>query len=180
MKSKCRKLKEYFNKLTAKKLIRFVLQVLFLLIVFTGIQIYQNRNLLSTGTMAPTLKLMDFNGKEIIVDFHTGNKSILYMVAPWCGICKVNIGNLEMFRGKKNLNIYIVAIDYETTEDVKVFIAKNNVTLPVYLGNESIQSDYRVLGFPTIYFVNEKGHISHKTIGYTSTISLYLRYILFG
>ncbi len=107
-----------------------------------------------------TVKLSDFEGKVIILDFW----------ATWCGPCKKEIpGFVELQKkyGRDGLAIIGVSLDEGGPQAVKPFLKKLGVSYPVVMGNGGITSDYGgIEAIPTTFIINRKGMIVHKHLGF--------------
>ncbi len=105
-----------------------------------------------------------------------GKKTILYFFAPWCQVCNLSIENLQnVYQKTPNLNVIAVALDFVDTDEVKNFTMNHQLTFPVALGNELVKADYKVMGYPSYYVLDEENTIIARSLGYSSEIGLYLR-----
>jgi thiol-disulfide isomerase/thioredoxin len=105
-----------------------------------------------------------------------GKKTILYFFAPWCQVCNLSIENLQnVYQKTPNLNVIAVALDFVDADEVKNFTMNHQLTFPVALGNELVKADYKVMGYPSYYVLDEENTIIARSLGYSSEIGLYLR-----
>ena len=105
-----------------------------------------------------------------------GKKTILYFFAPWCQVCNLSIENLQnVYQKTPNLNVIAVALDFVDADEVKNFTVNHQLTFPVALGNELVKADYKVMGYPSYYVLDEENTIIARSLGYSSEIGLYLR-----
>lgn len=105
-----------------------------------------------------------------------GKKTIVYFFAPWCQVCNFSIENLQnVYHKTPELNVIAVALDFVDVEEVKKFTDNHQLTFPVALGNEAVKSDFKVMGYPSYYVLNEENTIISRSLGYSSEIGLYLR-----
>jgi thiol-disulfide isomerase/thioredoxin len=111
------------------------------------------------------VKLSDLRGKVVVLDFW----------ATWCGPCKASFPYLQQVYNKYKDNPKVVILALNTWENVsgkeredlvKKFIAENKYTFPV-LYDEGFVEKYGVEGIPTKFFIDKKGMIQFKTIGFT-------------
>lgn len=109
-----------------------------------------------------TIKLSDFKGKVIILDFW----------ATWCPPCRKEIPHFVKLHNEykdKGVVIIGISLDREGPEKVKMFCEGMNVTYPVVMGNSKIVKDYGgIRGIPTTFIINKKQKIVKKIVGYTS------------
>lgn len=106
-----------------------------------------------------TVKLSDYKGKIIIIDFW----------ATWCPPCRKGIPDLiELQKAySKDLVIVGISLDQERTlKDLKPFIENYGINYPVVLGNEKVVKDYGgVNAIPTSFVVDQKGFIIDSHVG---------------
>ena len=120
-------------------------------------------------------QLKTIMGKDITLHAD-GKKTILYFFAPWCQVCNLSIENLQnVYQKTPNLNVIAVALDFVDAEEVKNFTMNHQLTFPVALGNELVKADYKVMGYPSYYVLDEENTIIARSLGYSSEIGLYLR-----
>jgi peroxiredoxin len=167
------------KRLWARKGFRsFAKNIAVVLIVFLGVTLWQGRHLLSSGTPAPPLALRGLDGALTNIKDDLGRRVVLYFFAPWCSVCDASASNLETlrrWRPENDVRIYLVALDYEDTESVRAFASRNNITLPVLLGDETVQRDYHVGVYPTYYVVDTSGQIRGRSTGYSTFVGLLAR-----
>jgi cytochrome c biogenesis protein CcmG/thiol:disulfide interchange protein DsbE len=106
-----------------------------------------------------TVKLSDFKGKIVIIDFW----------ATWCPPCRKGIPDLVELQKtyKKDLVIVGISLDQERTlKDLKPFIENFNINYPVVLGNEKVVKDYGgINAIPTAFVVDQDGFIIDSHVG---------------
>jgi len=152
-----------------------VFDVVLLIAVFLLISAWQTRNL-PDDDYRPPLELQwldDMRAGSIVVPGQTG---VIYFFAPWCFYCKKSIDNLDSLVAGGDLAwARLVALDYESLDDVREFIANTSVSLPVLLGNAQTSTDWQVRAFPTYFVIDEYGAIASRSVGYSTSIGLRAR-----
>ena len=107
-----------------------------------------------------TVKLSDFQGKVIILDFW----------ATWCPPCQAEIPHfveLQKDYGEKGLQIIGISLDRGRLKVVKSFARKYKINYPVLLGNIEVTQKYGgIRGIPTTFIIDQKGRIVKKFVGY--------------
>ncbi len=143
-------------------------------LVIGGMNYWKTRNLASGSS--PKSQLIDLAGQPAFVpDVREGQISLVYFFAPWCGVCKLSMGNLnEIRRQMPDLNIQIVALDYESKEDVIRFIHENRIEPDVYLGNEFTGRAWGVSAYPSYFIVDQDSVIRSRAVGYSSKFGIML------
>jgi thiol-disulfide isomerase/thioredoxin len=111
-----------------------------------------------TSTDGKNVKLSDFRGKVVIVDFW----------ATWCPPCRKGIPDLIELQNefKDKLVVIGVSLDQDTKPDVVPFIKKYGINYPVVYGTNQVIMDYgSINAIPTSFVINKEGKIVDKHIG---------------
>lgn len=143
--------------------------------VFLAVHAWQTRNLPVNEAVPKTvLALLDGSGIRSAVA--PGETGIVYFFAPWCFYCRSSIGNLDelVTEGRVAWGT-VVALDYADADEVQAFIEKTGVSLPVLMGTRTTATDWRIRGFPTYFVVDAQGHISSRSVGYSTSLGMMLR-----
>src|SRR5438128_6377752 len=98
-----------------------------------------------------TVKLADFRGKAVLVNFW----------ATWCGPCKIEMPwlvELQKEYGPQGFQIVGVAMDDASTEEIAKFAQQMGVNYAVLLGKEAVGQSYSGVGvLPTTFFIDRDG-----------------------
>lgn len=150
------------------------LGLIFVIVLVVGV--FQTRKHLR-GT-APSLPLSTLDGKPTSLEAYKGKKTLVYLWAPWCGVCKAESQNVAWVNGLvgQRANVISIATAYEKVDDVRAYV-KDGVGYPV-LVSETADRAFKVSAFPTVYFVDATGKITSSATGYTTTAGLLLRLML--
>ncbi|MCA9521741.1 MAG: TlpA family protein disulfide reductase [Myxococcales bacterium] len=119
------------------------------------------------GTPAPNLRLRTLAGQTVDLAAFKGQTVIVEFWAPWCKVCRWQVGALNDLFDAKRAVILSVALDYRSHDQVRRFVGEHGVRYPVLLGGRQTSSEFRVDQFPTIYVIDEAGRITHSRSGYT-------------
>ncbi|MCJ7691638.1 MAG: TlpA family protein disulfide reductase, partial [Clostridiaceae bacterium] len=120
-------------------------------------------------TPALDFKLKDLNGKEVSLSDFKGKKVFLNFWASWCPPCKAEMPDIEeVYNETKDSDLVIIAINVgESRDTAKSFIEENNFNFKVLLdSDENISNQYKLLGYPTSYFIDTEGNIVSMKSGY--------------
>lgn len=113
---------------------------------------------------------------ETITLASTDKTTVLYFFAPWCQICHISISNLQtLYEHNQQIDVIAIALDFTSEKDVIDFTNKHQLTFPIALGNETIKQAFDISGYPSYYVINKDNVIVSKSMGYSSTVGLYLR-----
>lgn len=122
------------------------------------------------GNMAPdfaltsadgkTIKLSDFRGKVVILDFW----------ATWCPPCKAEIPDfIKLYSQYKDDGFQMlgVSLDQGGMSVVKPFMKSYGINYPIMLGNNQIVADYGgISAIPTTFIIDKQGRIRASFVGY--------------
>jgi peroxiredoxin len=145
------------------------------LLVFWGVSVWQARDLLPEREAAPQFRLYAMDGQTYSLSQAKGKPLLLYFFAPWCTVCHLSIGNLEDLRQSRaadELNIWIVALSWESPQQVQEFVNEHELTLPVLYGDAQMARDYRIGAFPTYYLLDAEGQVASRVVGYTTEFGM--------
>ncbi|MDE8701886.1 TlpA disulfide reductase family protein [Adlercreutzia equolifaciens] len=108
-----------------------------------------------TDAEGHTLKLSDFRGKPVLLNFW----------ASWCGPCASEMPDLQASWEVNREDVQFVIVDMvgmsgETEETAKAFLSENGYTFPVYFDkNSSAAAAFGVSGVPQTYLIDAEGNI---------------------
>jgi peroxiredoxin len=119
------------------------------------------------GTIAPDFELIDLDGNRVRLEEFKGKVVLLNFWATWCLPCKAEMPVLDQQYGKNKSELEVLAVNFdESPHIVQSFISEMGVSFKVLLDpGGSIQSLYRVVGYPTSYIIDKTGIIKIKHIG---------------
>ena len=157
------------------KRIKAVLFQLFLIAAVIGGMNYWKTRHMASGS-SPKSQLIDLVGQSAFVpDVRQGRISLVYFFAPWCGVCRLSMGNLNKIRREMpDIDIQIVALDYSSKDEVIQFVNDNRIEPPVYMGNEFTGAAWGVSAYPSYFIVDQDSVIRSRTVGYSSKFGIML------
>ncbi|MGA9118054.1 MAG: TlpA disulfide reductase family protein [Bacteroidota bacterium] len=122
------------------------------------------------STKAPNFKAKASDGTTIELDKLKGKVVVVNFWATWCPPCRQEIpGFIDVYKEykSKGLEIVGVSLDQKGWEVVKPYMSKVSINYPVVLPDETLNSGYgRIDAIPTTFFVDKKGNIVDKHVGY--------------
>lgn len=147
--------------------------------LFFAISTFQTRNMLSTsGTVAPALSGPLLRGGSYDIAAAGDRPVLVYFFAPWCTFCAVssdNLTRLRRLRDEEALEILTVVLDWQDLDEVRAYVERHELDLPVVLGDSRIAQDWRVYAFPTYYVLDSDRRIHRRDLGYSTQFGLWWR-----
>ncbi len=164
-----------------KSLLMYGLEAIVITGILSGIYTYQSRNLLPTDLQqAPALSAPTLAGGFYDLKDRTASTTLVYFFAPWCSICAAssgNIDNLRSLRSDDDLNILLVALDWQTQAEVQEYVDRHEITVPVLLGDRKITREWNIFAFPTYYVLDDEQRVIRRDLGYSTLAGLWWRTI---
>ena len=150
-----------------------------IILILLAFSWFQNRGTLAAdGEMAPDFQLTSITGEVVTLSELKGKKVLIYFFAPWCGICHMSGGNLNVLRKARSddeLVILVVGLSWEYAAEIQDFANDLELTMPVLYGNNQQMLDYKIKGFPTYFVIDEEGKVTHRSVGYSTELGMRLR-----
>lgn len=106
-----------------------------------------------------TLKLSDFRGKAVLLNFW----------ATWCEPCKVEMPwfvDLQKKYGPQGLQVLGVAMDDSSPKDIADFAKKMGVNYPIAIGKEAVGDQYGGIPYlPSTFYIGRDGKVVDRVFG---------------
>ncbi|MDD5259119.1 MAG: TlpA family protein disulfide reductase [bacterium] len=115
-----------------------------------------------------TLKNLAGNEVSLMKDFAKKKVIILVFSATWCSYCVQEIPALKALYNKYNYKgLEIIHIDPKESRDrVQKLVDKYKIPYPVLLDEKGeITGQYKILGIPTIIYLDQKRNIKWRSSG---------------
>jgi hypothetical protein len=82
---------------------------------------------------------------------------------------------LRRLRDETSLSILVVALDWETVDDIREYAQRHELNVPVLVGDAKIAADWQVFGFPTYYVLDDQHRVVSRDFGYSTQLGLWWR-----
>lgn len=167
------------NYLATSRRSGLFLNALFFVVAFVAVSTFQVRNMLPTsGTAAPALNGPLLRGGSYDVAAAGNRPVLIYFFAPWCTFCAAssdNLTRLRRLRDDNSLAILTVALDWQDVAEVRDYVDRHGLDLPVVLGDSQIARDWNVYAFPSYYVLDSDRQIRRRDLGYSTQLGLWWR-----
>lgn len=169
------KLKSAWKALRSNFWGSLAVDVVLIIAAFVLISMWQTSNL-PGDEPAPPLDLAWLDDRRASSIMPSGEVGVVYFFAPWCFYCRTSIDNLDELVATGKLPwARVVALDYESLDEVREFIEETGVDLPVMLGGPQTSRDWGIRGFPTYFVIDGSGKIVSRSVGYSTKIGIQVR-----
>ena len=121
-----------------------------------------------------TFRLQEQRGKPIVLDFW----------ATWCAPCLASMPHLDRLQERyssEGLVVLGLSVDEASAATVKRFAERKGVRLRLAMADEKLLDQYGpVRMLPTTFFINRRGHVVRRTVGYldAETLESYVRELI--
>jgi hypothetical protein len=157
----------------------WLLNILFFIAVFAAVSAFQMRNMHApSNELSPALSGPLLRGGTYDIAAIGDRPALVYFFAPWCKICGASADNLvrlRRLRDEDSLEILAAALDWQTVDEVREYVQRHDIDLPVLLGGASVASDWKIYAFPTYYVLDSDRHIRRRDLGYSTQLGLWWR-----
>ena len=140
------------------------------IILANAISLYKSQDLSQKPLDIQNFKLIDHQEYKI-----PDKKPIMiHFWATWCPVCKVEASNIDYIA--KHFNVVTIAVNSKNNADIQKYMQKNHYSFKVVNDNNGmLSSKFHIAGFPTTFIYGKNKKLLFSDVGYTSTLSLYLK-----
>jgi peroxiredoxin len=163
----------------SQRLRSLLINAVVIVAVFLSVTAYQTRNMLPAGgEAAPELRGMTLVGEPYDLADAGSRPALVYFFAPWCKICAASAGNLDRlrrWRDESEFEMVAVALDWGSVEEVRAYVERHGLDLPVVLGDAGVARNWQIYAFPSYYVLDSERRIARRDVGYSSQLGLLWR-----
>ncbi|MHB2016807.1 MAG: TlpA disulfide reductase family protein [Candidatus Xenobia bacterium] len=117
-------------------------------------------------------KAKDLEGKPVTFSSLKARLFVVDIWATWCPPCREELPDLVALSNQyksQGVQFLGIATDDEGASVVKPFVQKNQITYPIWLGQDDVMKAFGgVEGFPTTFFIGPDHKIRHRFEGFHS------------
>jgi peroxiredoxin len=151
----------------------FAIEALLLVMVVTGIRLWQQRDMVSGA--APALQGVTLAGQHYTLSAHPGHPVLVHFWATWCPICRAEQGSIASI-ARNGADVISVAMQSGKPAEVAAYVKEQGIDFPVLSDTDgSISGAWGVHAVPASFIIAPDGQISFVEVGYTTEIGIRLR-----
>jgi len=166
------------NKLSSSRFWRgLLIQSLILVIIYSGLQIWQTRHAIK-GT-APAIHAVSLDGRQFALSDFRGQPVLVHFWASWCRICRFSHSAIDSIA--QDYVVLTIATGSGDAEMVSDYVREQGITAPVIVDEQGDWANlYKVKGIPASFIISPEGEVEDVEIGYSSYWGLRIRMFLAG
>lgn len=117
---------------------------------------------------APDFTLTDIKGKPLKLSDYKGKVIILDFWAAWCHYCKIEIPFfIELKQQYEKDGLAIIGIALDDLSKIKAYYKDNGMNYQVAIDNQQVSMSYGgIQGLPTTFIIDRDGYIRETFVGY--------------
>jgi len=119
------------------------------------------------GYLAPDFQLKDYNGNLIKLSDFKGKPVIINFWATWCPPCRAEMPEIEAaYRKYKKDGLIVLGVDAREDEaTIRKYVEDGGYSWQMPIDDGETIITYRVVAFPTSFFVDKEGYVRATQVG---------------
>ncbi|MEJ2129777.1 MAG: hypothetical protein P8X81_13170, partial [Woeseiaceae bacterium] len=86
-----------------------------------------------------------------------------------------NLNRLRNWRDEEDIEVIAVALDWATEDEVREYVERHDLNIPVVLGDANDARRWKVQAFPSYYVLDTEHRVIRRDVGYSTQLGLWLR-----
>jgi len=151
----------------AKEIFYFIVTITILMNV---VSFYKSQDLSQKPLVIQNFKLINHQEYKI----PDKKPLMIHFWATWCPTCKLEAPNINFLA--KHFEIVTIAVKSGSDSEIKRYLNEQHYTFKVVNDTSGkLSSQFQIAGFPTTFIYDKNKKLLFSDVGYTSTLSLYLK-----
>ncbi|MEK7824360.1 MAG: TlpA disulfide reductase family protein [Candidatus Eisenbacteria bacterium] len=131
--------------------------------------------------LAPSFTLRTLDGKSFRLQEQRGRPVVLDFWATWCAPCRASMPHLDRLQERYTRDGLVVlglSVDEDPPASVKRFAERLGIKFRLAMADEKLLDRYGPIRMlPTTFFINRRGEVVRRTVGYldAETLDAYVR-----
>ena len=126
--------------------------------------------------MAPSFTVRALDGRPVRLSDYKGKVVVLDFWATWCAPCRASLPHLNEVQGrfsKQGLVVLGISVDDAEPQEVRQFADKLGLKFRMAMADERVLDLYGpIRTIPTTFFINRKGEVTRRVVGYIDSETL--------
>jgi peroxiredoxin len=135
----------------------------------------------SPDHVAPSFVVRAFDGRTFRLQDQRGKPVVLDFWATWCAPCRASMGHLDRLQERYTTSGLVViglSVDEEPAASVRRYAERMGIRFRLAMADEKLLDRYGPIRMlPTTFFINRRGEVVRRTVGYLDeeTLEMYVR-----
>lgn len=131
--------------------------------------------------LAPSFAVRTLDGKSFRLQDQRGRPVVLDFWATWCAPCRASMPHLDRLQERYTRDGLVVlglSVDENPSASVKRFAERLGIKFRLAMADEKLLDRYGPIRMlPTTFFINRRGEVVRRTVGYldAETLDAYVR-----